>query len=181
MSTGLDMESSDGLTRTFHEGSDGTGSGEGVGAVLLKPLQEAINDGDHIYGVIKGSAINQDGTTVGITAPNPVSQTNVIDAAWKDAGISPESLSFVEAHGTGTKLGDPVEFNGLCRAFEKYTNKKQFCSIGSVKTNIGHLYEAAGIIGLIKSVLMLRHKKIPPLVHFERPNPAIRFQTSPFT
>ena len=180
MSTGLDMESSDGLTRTFHEGSDGTGSGEGVGAVLLKPLQEAINDGDHIYGVIKGSAINQDGTTVGITAPNPVSQTNVIDAAWKDAGISPESLSFVEAHGTGTKLGDPVEFNGLCRAFEKYTNKKQFCSIGSVKTNIGHLYEAAGIIGLIKSVLMLRHKKIPPLVHFERPNPAIRFQTSPF-
>ncbi|MDT2264358.1 polyketide synthase [Paenibacillus larvae] len=147
------------MTRTFHEGSDGTGSGEGVGAVLLKPLQEAINDGDHIYGVIKGSAINQDGTTVGITAPNPVSQTNVIDAAWKDAGISPESLSFVEAHGTGTKLGDPVEFNGLCRAFEKYTNKKQFCSIGSVKTNIGHLYEAAGIIGLIKSVLMLRHKK----------------------
>ncbi|KAA6451957.1 non-ribosomal peptide synthetase/type I polyketide synthase [Bacillus swezeyi] len=177
---GLDMESSDGFTKTFSEDSDGTGAGEGVAAVLLKPLQAAIRDGDHIYGVIKGSAMNQDGTTVGITAPNPVAQTEVIETAWKDAGIAPESLSFIEAHGTGTKLGDPVEFNGLCKAFEKYTEKKQFCAIGSVKANIGHLFEAAGIVGLIKSVLMLNHKKIPPLAHFNKPNPLMHFQSSPF-
>ncbi|MCY8785573.1 non-ribosomal peptide synthetase [Bacillus spizizenii] len=180
MRIGLDMESSDGLTKTFSKDSDGTGSGEGVAAVLLKPLQAAIRDGDHIYGVIKGSAINQDGTTVGITAPSPAAQTEVIEMAWKDAGIAPETLSFIEAHGTGTKLGDPVEFNGLCKAFEKVTEKKQFCAIGSVKANIGHLFEAAGIVGLIKSALMLNHKKIPPLAHFNKPNPLIPFHSSPF-
>ncbi|MCY8499542.1 amino acid adenylation domain-containing protein [Bacillus atrophaeus] len=177
---GLDMESSDGFTKTFSEESDGTGSGEGVAAILLKPLQDAVRDGDHIYGVIKGSAMNQDGATAGITAPNPAAQAEVIEMAWKDAGIAPETLSFIEAHGTGTKLGDPVEFNGLCKAFEKYTAKKQFCAIGSVKSNIGHLFEAAGIVGMIKSVLMLNHKKIPPLAHFNKPNPLIRFQSSPF-
>ncbi|KAF1677376.1 hybrid non-ribosomal peptide synthetase/type I polyketide synthase [Bacillus sp. SKDU12] len=180
MRIGLDMESSDGYTKTFSKDSDGTGSGEGAAAVLLKPLQDAVRDGDHIYGVIKGSAMNQDGTTAGITAPNPASQTEVIETAWKDAGIAPETLSFIEAHGTGTKLGDPVEFNGLCKAFEKYTAKKQFCAIGSVKSNIGHLFEAAGIVGLIKSVLMLNHKKNPPLVHFKEPNPLIHFHSSPF-
>ncbi|WP_432339518.1 amino acid adenylation domain-containing protein [Bacillus tequilensis] len=177
---GLDMESSDGYTKTFSKDSDGTGSGEGAAAVLLKPLQDAVRNGDHIYGVIKGSAINQDGTTAGITAPNPAAQTEVIETAWKDAGIAPETLSFIEAHGTGTKLGDPVEFNGLCKAFEKYTAKKQFCAIGSVKSNIGHLFEAAGIVGLIKSVLMLNHKKNPPLAHFKEPNPLIHFHSSPF-
>ncbi|MFZ7733721.1 beta-ketoacyl synthase N-terminal-like domain-containing protein [Bacillus velezensis] len=177
---GLDMESSDGYTKTFSKDSDGTGTGEGAAAVLLKPLQDAVRDGDHIYGVIKGSALNQDGTTAGITAPNPAAQTEVIETAWKDAGIAPETLSFIEAHGTGTKLGDPVEFNGLCKAFEKYTAKKQFCAIGSVKSNIGHLFEAAGIVGLIKSVLMLNHKKNPPLVHFNEPNPLIHFHSSPF-
>ncbi|NEW06400.1 amino acid adenylation domain-containing protein [Paenibacillus sp. SYP-B3998] len=180
ISIGLDMESLDGLTRTFSENASGTGFGEGVGAVLLKSLQQAMDDGDHIYGVIKGSAINQDGKTVGITAPNPESQTNVIELAWKEAGISPDTLSFIEAHGTGTKLGDPVEFNGLCKAFEKYTDRKQFCSIGSVKTNIGHLFEAAGIAGFIKSLLMLQNKQIPPLVHFDKPNPLIKFEASPF-
>ncbi|RPK06396.1 Malonyl CoA-acyl carrier protein transacylase [Bacillus subtilis] len=177
---GLDMESSDGYTKTFSKDSDGTGSGEGAAAVLLKPLQDAVRDGDHIYGVIKGSAMNQDGTTAGITAPNPAAQTEVIETAWKDAGIDPETLSFIEAHGTGTKLGDPVEFNGLCKAFEKYTAKKQFCAIGSVKSNIGHLFEAAGIVGLIKSALMLNHKKNPPLAHFKEPNPLIHFHSSPF-
>lgn len=177
---GLDMESSDGYTKTFSKDSDGTGSGEGAAAVLLKPLQDAVRDGDHIYGVIKGSAMNQDGTTAGITAPNPAAQTEVIETAWKDAGIDPETLSFIEAHGTGTKLGDPVEFNGLCKAFEKYTAKKQFCAIGSVKSNIGHLFEAAGIVGLIKSVLMLNHKKNLPLAHFKEPNPLIHFHSSPF-
>ncbi|WP_368650561.1 amino acid adenylation domain-containing protein [Bacillus inaquosorum] len=180
MRIGLDMESSDGYTKTFSKDSDGTGSGEGAAAVLLKPLQDAVRDGDHIYGVIKGSAMNQDGTTAGITAPNPAAQTEVIETAWKDAGIAPETLSFIEAHGTGTKLGDPVEFNGLCKAFEKYTAKKQFCAIGSVKSNIGHLFEAAGVVGLIKSVLMLNQKKNPPLAHFNEPNPFIHFHSSPF-
>ncbi|ASF29003.1 peptide synthetase [Bacillus amyloliquefaciens] len=177
---GLDMESSDEYTKTFSKDSDGTGTGEGAAAVLLKPLQDAVRDGDHIYGVIKGSAMNQDGTTAGITAPNPAAQTEVIETAWKDAGVAPETLSFIEAHGTGTKLGDPVEFNGLCKAFEKHTAKKQFCAIGSVKSNIGHLFEAAGIVGLIKSVLMLNHKKNPPLAHFNEPNPLIHFHSSPF-
>ncbi|KAA8786040.1 amino acid adenylation domain-containing protein [Paenibacillus amylolyticus] len=180
ISIGLDMESPDALTRTFSEDANGTGFGEGVGAVMLKPLQQAMQDGDHIYGVIKGSAINQDGRTVGITAPNPESQTNVIEQAWREAGISPDTLHFIEAHGTGTKLGDPVEFNALRKAFEKYTDRKQFCAIGSAKTNIGHSFEAAGIAGLIKSVLMLQHRTIPPLVHFNKPNPALKFESSPF-
>lgn len=133
ISIGLDMESPDALTRTFSEDANGTGFGEGAGAVMLKPLQQAMQDGDHIYGVIKGSAINQDGRTVGITAPNPESQTNVIEQAWREAGISPDTMHFIEAHGTGTKLGDPVEFNALRKAFEKYTDRKQFCAIGSAK------------------------------------------------
>ncbi|NDI35232.1 non-ribosomal peptide synthetase [Chengkuizengella sediminis] len=177
---GLDMESSDGRTRTFDINSDGTGVGEGVGSVLLKPLNRAIEDGDHIYGVIKGSAVNQDGATIGITAPNPVSQTEVIKEAWQDAGIDPTSLTFIEAHGTGTKLGDPVEIEGLRKAFEDYTDHKQFCAIGSAKTNIGHLFEAAGIASLIKSVLMLNKKQNPPLVHFHKPNKNIHFEKTPF-
>ncbi|PQP81878.1 non-ribosomal peptide synthetase [Paenibacillus sp. PCH8] len=180
ISIGLDMESPDALTRTFSEDANGTGFGEGVGAVMLKPMQQAMKDGDHIYGVIKGSAINQDGKTVGITAPNPESQTNVIEQAWKEAGISPDTLNFIEAHGTGTKLGDPVEFNALRKAFEKYTDRKQFCAIGSAKANIGHGFEAAGIAGLIKSILMFQHRKIPPLVHFDKPNPMLKFEASPF-
>lgn len=180
ISIGLDMESPDALTRTFSEDANGTGFGEGVGSVMLKPMQQAIKDGDHIYGVIKGSAINQDGKTVGITAPNPESQTNVIEQAWKEAGISPDTLNFIEAHGTGTKLGDPVEFNALRKAFEKYTDRKQFCAIGSAKANIGHGFEAAGIAGLIKSILMFQHRKIPPLVHFDKPNPLLKFEASPF-
>ncbi|WP_028592998.1 non-ribosomal peptide synthetase [Paenibacillus assamensis] len=177
---GLDMESSDARAKTFDSESDGTGVGEGVASILLKPLQRAIEDGDHIYAVIKGSAINQDGTTVGITAPNPIAQAEVVEDAWRDANINPESLNFIEAHGTGTKLGDPIEVNGLTRAFRKYTNKKQFCAIGSVKTNIGHLFEAAGIAGLIKAVLMLKHRENTPLVHFQVPNPNISFESSPF-
>ncbi|WP_366295333.1 amino acid adenylation domain-containing protein [Paenibacillus sp. AN1007] len=180
ISIGLDMESPDALTRTFSEDANGTGFAEGVGAVMLKPLQQAVKDKDHIYGVIKGSAINQDGKTVGITAPNPESQTSVIEHAWQQAGITPDTLHFIEAHGTGTKLGDPVEFNALRKAFEKYTDRKQFCAIGSAKANMGHSFEAAGITGLIKSVLMLQHRTIPPLVHFDSPNPALKFESSPF-
>ncbi|GGF89962.1 hypothetical protein GCM10010912_38930 [Paenibacillus albidus] len=177
---GLDMESKDCKTRTFDSNSDGTGMGEGVASVLLKPLSKALEDGDHIYAVVKGSAINQDGATAGVTAPNPFSQTNVIDAAWKDAGITPDTLTFIEAHGTGTKLGDPVEIEGLTKAFARYTDRKQFCAIGSLKANIGHLFEAAGIASLIKAVLVLNKKQNPALVHFKSPNKHIRFETTPF-
>lgn len=176
---GIGMESSDNRAHTFDDRSDGTGSGEGVAAVLLKPLDQAIADGDYIHAVIKGSAINQDGATVGMTAPNSDSQSKLIVQAWENAGIDPRTISYIEAHGTGTSLGDPIEIDGIKRAFLKYTDNNQFCGIGSVKANIGHLYEAAGIAGLVKGILCLQHKKIPPMVHFHEPNKNINFLDSP--
>ncbi|MCM3268071.1 non-ribosomal peptide synthetase [Paenibacillus elgii] len=176
---GIGMESSDDRARAFDDNSDGTGWGEGVGAVLLKPLRKAVQDGDNIVAVIKGSAINQDGSTVGISAPNASSQAEVIAQAWRSARVDPETITYIEAHGTGTKLGDPVEIDGLTKAFRKQTQRKQFCALGTVKTNIGHLYEAAGIAGLIKAVLSLRHRQIAPLVHFRQPNSKISFEESP--
>ncbi len=174
-----DIISSESMTKTFDDSSDGTMIGEGVAAVVLKPLHKALSDNDHIYAVIKGSAINQDGSSVGITAPNAAAQEDVICAAWKDAGIDPETISYIEAHGTGTKLGDPVEISGIQRAFRRYTERKQFCSIGSVKSNIGHLDSAAGIAGLIKAVKCLYHKELPASLHFQRPNRKIPFEDSP--
>ncbi|MEK4044428.1 amino acid adenylation domain-containing protein [Paenibacillus sp. FSL H8-0048] len=176
---GLEIISKDGLTRTFDNSSDGTGLGEGVAAILLKPAVKAIEDGDYIYAVIKGSAINQDGNSNGITAPSTAAQEDVILRALKDARVHPETLSFIEAHGTGTPLGDPVEVDGIIKAFSKYTARKQFCAIGSVKSNVGHLDSAAGITGLIKAALSVNHKILPPSIHFERPNRNIRFQESP--
>jgi len=176
---GIGIESSDDRARAFDISSDGTGMGEGVGAVLLKSLDRALDDGDNIYAVIKGSAINQDGSSNGITAPNPAAQEDVILRAWKDADIDPETISYIEAHGTGTKLGDPIEIKGIEMAFRNYTPKKQFCAVGAVKTNIGHLDHAAGIAGLIKAVLALKHKEIPPNLHFKRPNERISFIDSP--
>lgn len=175
----LGIESSDGRARTFDDSSDGTGMGEGVAAVILKPLNRALRDGDSIYAVIKGTAVNQDGNSIGITAPNAQAQRDVIISALKDAGIDPETISYIEAHGTGTQLGDPIEIDSITSAFKKYTDKKQFCAIGSVKTNIGHLDCAAGIIGLIKSILSLKNKKIPPSLHFKIPNSRINFEDSP--
>ncbi|MFZ5988789.1 MAG: HAD-IIIC family phosphatase [Bacillota bacterium] len=175
----LGIESSNAKARTFDESSDGTGRGEGVVAIILKPLSNAVKDGDHIYAVIKGSAINQDGNSIGITAPNAVAQTNVICSAWENAAINPEAIGYIEAHGTGTKLGDPIEIEGIRNAFNKYTQKKQFCAIGSVKSNIGHLDSCAGIVGLIKAVLALQHREIPPTLHFEYPNKKIEFENSP--
>jgi|GEM_PF-397272 len=176
---GIGMESSDDRARAFDDNSDGTGWGEGVGAVLLKPLHKAVQDGDNIVAVIKGSAINQDGSTVGISAPNASSQAEVIAQAWRSARIDPETITYIEAHGTGTKLGDPVEVDGLTKAFRKQSQRKQFCALSTVKTNIGHLYEAAGIAGLIKAVLSLQHRQIAPLVHFRQPNSKISFEESP--
>ncbi|MFF2175855.1 SDR family NAD(P)-dependent oxidoreductase [Lysinibacillus sp. NPDC058147] len=173
------IESTDGRTRSFDDQSDGSGMGEGVVAVLLKPLRKAKRDRDNIYAVIKGSAINQDGTSIGITAPNPDSQMDVILKAWEKAEINPETLSYIEAHGTGTALGDPIEIDGLIKAFRNHTDKHQFCAIGTVKSNVGHLYESAGLVGLLKCIMMLKNKTIPPSINFNKPNSKIDFSQSP--
>ncbi|MCX8128634.1 MAG: condensation domain-containing protein, partial [Clostridia bacterium] len=175
----LGIESKSYICRAFDDNSDGTCMGEGVMAIVLKPLSKALRDRDNIYAVIKGSAINQDGASIGITAPNVLAQADVIENAWNDAGVTPETITYIEAHGTGTKLGDPIEIDGITRAFSKYTNRKQFCGVGSVKTNLGHLDSAAGLAGLLKAVLSLKNKKIPPSIHFEKPNRNIDFGNSP--
>ncbi|MBP3413119.1 MAG: KR domain-containing protein [Oscillospiraceae bacterium] len=176
---GPSVTSKDGQTRTFDAGSDGTNAGEGVAALILKPLSLALRDKDRIYALIKGSAVNQDGASVGITAPNATAQEDAILRAWEMSGIDPEQVSYIEAHGTATKLGDPVEISGIQGAFRKYTNKKQFCAIGSIKTNMGHLDSAAGIMGLVKCILALKHKQLPPHLNFVSPNPRIDFMDSP--
>ncbi|HEX9058949.1 MAG TPA: type I polyketide synthase [Clostridia bacterium] len=165
--------------RTFDDRSDGTGLGEGAGAVLLKPLSKAVEDGDHIYAVIKGSAVNQDGNSIGITAPNMAAQEDVIVRAWRDANIEPETISYIETHGTATKLGDPIEITGIKRAFENFTDKKQFCAVASVKSNIGHLDHTAGIAALLKAVMSIKHGELPPSIHFQKPNRKISFEDSP--
>ncbi|MCP6681311.1 SDR family NAD(P)-dependent oxidoreductase [Bacillus nakamurai] len=174
------MHSSDGRCRTFGEGGDGYVSGEGVGAVLLKPLQKAEQDGDRIYAVIKGSAVNHVGKVSGITVPSPAAQADVIEAGLKKAGVSPRTVSYVEAHGTGTSLGDPIEIEGLAKAFSRGTQDKQFCSIGSVKSNIGHAESAAGISGLTKAVLQLHHKTLVKSLHSAELNPYVKLDQSPF-
>lgn len=173
------VESSDGKIRTFDANANGTVWGEGVALVLLKPLKKALQDGDHIHAIIKGSAINNDGASNGLTAPNADAQEEVIVKAWEKAGINPETLSYIEAHGTGTVLGDPIEFKGLTGAFRRYTQKKQFCAIGSLKTNMGHLVAASGCASLFKVIKQMQHKQMAPTINFNEPNPYIAFQTSP--
>ncbi|KAA7274251.1 polyketide synthase, partial [Salmonella enterica subsp. enterica serovar Lubbock] len=136
--------------------------GEGVGAVLLKPLAQAIEDRDQIYGIIKATAINHGGKTNGYTVPNPKAQASVIGRAIKKAGIEPRTISYMEAHGTGTSLGDPIEIAGLNSIFREYTGDKQFCALGSAKSNIGHCESAAGIAGLTKVLLQLKYKQLVP-------------------
>lgn len=174
----MGIESSDGYTRAFDDTADGAGIGEGIVSIVLKPLKKAISDHNNIYAVIKGSAVNQDGSSMGITAPNPRAQTSVIVKAWKDAGINPEDIQYIETHGTGTKLGDPIEIEGLNKAFSKYTKRKQFCAIGSVKSNIGHTYECSGLASLVKVVMSLNKKKMLPSIHFDIPNENINFLNS---
>ncbi|GMK38590.1 hypothetical protein PCCS19_16440 [Paenibacillus sp. CCS19] len=173
------VESSDYRTRTFDDKSDGAGIGEGSVAFVLKPLKRAMQDGDSIYAVIRGSAINQDGTSLGITAPNPRAQTDAIVRAWEKTGVDPETIAYIETHGTGTELGDVIEMQGLADAFARFTDKKQFCAIGSVKPNIGHLYECAGMANLLKAVLALKNRELPPTIHFDTPNRKIDFIDSP--
>ena len=173
--------SPDGHCRAFDAQAQGTIGGSGVGIVVLKRLKDAIADGDCIYSIIKGSAINNDGTLkVGYTAPSIDGQAAVIAEAQAAAGIDAEMISYVEAHGTGTPLGDPIEIAALTQAFSQSTDKKSFCAIGSVKTNVGHLDAAAGVTSLIKTVLALKHKLLPPSLHFHTPNPKIDFANSPF-
>ncbi|QUI21845.1 hypothetical protein HZI73_05825 [Vallitalea pronyensis] len=172
------VESSNGKTMSFDDDADGTGTGEGVGAVLLKPLHKAIEDKDNIYAVIKGSGINHDGHAIGISAPNPIAQEKLLIDTWHKAGVSPKEITYIEAHGTGTTLGDPIEIASINNAFSQSTRHKQFCGIGSVKSNVGHLDGAAGIMGFIKAVLCLHHKMLVPSIHFNRPNGHIDFCNS---
>ncbi|MBV9010722.1 MAG: acyltransferase domain-containing protein [Pseudonocardiales bacterium] len=173
--------SPDGHCRTFDASAAGMVPGNGVGAVVLKRLADALADGDHIWAVIKGSAVNNDGNRkVGFTAPSTQGQVEVILAAQAAAGVGAESIGYVEAHGTATPLGDPIEVAALTKAFRESTERRGYCALGSVKTNIGHLDAAAGIAGLIKTVLVLWHRRIPPSLHFQTPNPEIDFAGSPF-
>lgn len=173
--------SPDGHCRAFDERAQGTVSGEGVGIVVLKRLVDALEDRDTIRAVIRGAAINNDGALkVGYTAPSVDGQAEVIAMAQAIADTEPETITYVEAHGTGTTLGDPIEIAALTDAFRASTEKAAYCAIGSLKTNIGHLDAAAGVAGLIKTVLALEHKQIPPSLNFERPNPKIDFTNSPF-
>ncbi|WP_433946008.1 amino acid adenylation domain-containing protein [Paenibacillus sp. SN-8-1] len=175
----IGIESSDWRARTFDDSSDGTGGGEGVISLVIKPFSKAMEDGDSIYGVIKGSAVNQDGRSIGLTAPNVLAQEDVLVRAWTNAGIDPATIGYMEAHGTGTKLGDPIESDAINRAFRQFTDRKQFAAVGSVKTNLGHLDHAAGLMGVLKAVLALKHKQIPPILHFNKPNSKISFIDSP--
>jgi acyl transferase domain-containing protein/acyl-CoA synthetase (AMP-forming)/AMP-acid ligase II/NAD(P)-dependent dehydrogenase (short-subunit alcohol dehydrogenase family)/acyl carrier protein len=173
--------SPDGHCRAFDAQAEGTIFGSGVGVVVLKRLEEAQTDGDHIYAVIKGSASNNDGgTKVGYMAPSGDGQAVVASEAIAMAGVEADTITYVEAHGTGTVMGDPIEVNGLTQAFRVTTDKKNFCAIGSVKTNVGHLQITSGVVGFIKTVLSLYHKQIPPSLHFEQANPVIDFANSPF-
>ncbi|MGS0763572.1 beta-ketoacyl synthase N-terminal-like domain-containing protein [Syntrophomonas curvata] len=172
--------SSKGRCESFGQGGDGYVPGEGVGAVLLKPLFKAAADGDHIYGIIRATAINHGGKTNGYSVPNPNAQAGVIGRAIKAAGIDPRSLSYIEAHGTGTSLGDPIEIAGLTKTFREYTQDKQFCAIGSAKSNIGHCESAAGIAGLTKVILQLKYHQLVPSLHSEVLNPNIDFSITPF-
>ena len=173
--------SPDGKCRPFDAEAKGTVPGEGVGVVVLKRLSEALADGDTIDAVILGSALNNDGgNKVGFSAPSVNGQAEVIATAQAVAGVAPETISYVEAHGTGTLMGDPIELAALTQAFRMGTDETQFCVLGSVKANIGHPDVAAGVIGLIKTVLCLKHRMLTPTLHYTKPNPHFNFATSPF-
>ncbi|MCY1045105.1 non-ribosomal peptide synthase/polyketide synthase, partial [Corallococcus sp. bb12-1] len=175
------VASVDGHCRSFDADATGTLFGSGVGCVVLKPLDRAMADGDTVHAIILGTAINNDGSNkVGFTAPSMDGVSEVVLEALGNAGVEPDSIGYVEAHGTATRLGDPIELQGLTRAWRRSTKRKQFCAIGSVKSNVGHLDAASGVTGLIKVALALRDRVIPPSLHFRRPNPALELPESPF-
>ncbi len=173
--------SSDGHCRTFDASADGMIAGEGVGVIVLKKALDAIEDGDHIYALLRGIGLNNDGSDkAGFYAPSVNGQAAVIEKVLTSTGIDPRSIGYVEAHGTGTKLGDPIEVMALTEAYQKYTPQKQYCALGSVKPNIGHLDTAAGLAGCIKVALSLKNKEIPPSINYTKPNREINFEQSPF-
>ncbi|MDJ0839478.1 MAG: beta-ketoacyl synthase N-terminal-like domain-containing protein [Acidobacteriota bacterium] len=172
--------SPDGHCRPFDADAKGTVRGSGVGVVMLKRLEDALNDGDHIHAIVKGSAINNDGSVkIGYTAPSVEGQRRVVQEALAVADIEPETISYIETHGTATSLGDPIEIEALNQAFGD-VGDKQFCALGSVKSNVGHLDSAAGVAGFIKAVLCLENRKLVPSLHYKAPNPQIDFDSSPF-
>ncbi|WP_193173345.1 SDR family NAD(P)-dependent oxidoreductase [Nisaea nitritireducens] len=174
------MLSADGRCKSFGKGGDGFVPGEGAGAVLIKPLSRALADGDHIRAVVRGSHLNHGGRTNGYTVPSPAAQADLISEALNNAGIRAREISYFEAHGTGTDLGDPVEVEGMLKAFRKDTDDSAFCALGSVKSNIGHLEAAAGMAGLSKIILQMTHGELAPSLHARDLNPNIRFEGSPF-
>jgi amino acid adenylation domain-containing protein/non-ribosomal peptide synthase protein (TIGR01720 family) len=175
------MASPDGLCRAFDAAARGTVFGSGVGVVVLRRYEDAARDGDHIYAVIRGGAVNNDGAgKVGYTAPSVEGQAAVIAEAQAVAGVDPESISYIEAHGTGTPLGDPIELRALRQAFGDVGGRRGFCAIGSVKTNVGHLDAASGVTGLIKTALALHARELPGSLHFQQPHPDLGLEDSPF-
>ncbi|MCP5005905.1 MAG: hypothetical protein GY941_18505, partial [Planctomycetes bacterium] len=174
------MQSKDGRCYTFDKLANGVVFSEGCGVVLLKSLNQAKLDKDPILGVIKASGINQDGKTNGITAPSSTSQEQLLIQTYKKYNIAPGKISYVEAHGTGTPLGDPIEVNALTAAFRNFTQEKNYCALGSVKSNLGHAGFAAGVCGVIKVLLSMKYKKLVPSIHYKEPNPHLHFEESPF-
>ncbi|WP_410511158.1 type I polyketide synthase [Paenibacillus sp. BR2-3] len=179
-SSQMEILSAEGVCRPFDNAADGTLLSEGVGIVVLKPLEKALQNRDHIYGVIRGTGVNQDGRTNGITAPSVNSQIQLEKAVYEKFRIDPADINYVEAHGTGTTLGDPIEVKALTESFREFTKASGYCALGSIKANIGHATMAAGVAGIIKVVLALKSRKIPPLIHYEQLNEKIRLDGSPF-
>jgi acyl transferase domain-containing protein len=175
------MLSPDGSTRTFDSEANGTVFSDGGAFVVLKRLSDALRDGDHVFAVLRGAATNNDGAgKMSFTAPSAAGQADVIERALAIAGVDPSTIGYVEAHGTATPLGDPIEIEGLTRAFRRFTDQRAFCGVGSIKSNIGHLVAAAGVTGLIKAVLSVKSGVIPPSLHFKQPNPKLELERSPF-
>ncbi len=175
------IQSSDGHCRPFDRQASGTVFSDGVGVVVLKRVEDALADGDRLDAVILSAALNNDGADkMSFAAPSVEGQAGAVSLALSQAGIGAEAISYVEAHGTGTALGDPIEIEALTRAFRATTDRRNFCAVGSVKSNLGHLLAAAGVAGFIKTVLALRHGQLPPSLHFEAPNPEIQFSGTPF-
>lgn len=180
------MLSPQGVCRSFDEAADGYVRGEGAGLIMLKPLATAQRDGDKVYGLVRGVAVNHGGKVATVTSPNPFAQARCVEQALRNARLSPADVQYIEAHGTGTPKGDPIEMNALIRAYASLAREQgielpaRSCAIGSVKTSIGHLEAAAGVAGIIKVLLAMRYKHLPPLLHFKRANPRIRLDGSPF-
>lgn len=173
------IQSQSNIAKPFDRNAKGAIWGEAVCSIIIKPLKEAIKDNDNIYATIKSYGINNDGTTNGITAPNPKAQASLLVNTWKKANINPENIAYIEAHALGTPLGDSIEIKGISEAFREFTSKKQFCGIGSIKGNYGHTVGSSGLISIIKVALSLKNKKIPPTINFEYPNEYINFCDSP--